>query len=57
MLEHDYFGIYFAVQKVILDCTEDFYAKTRGFMDDRLTHELKEGQKIQDLFKQCPNCK
>lgn len=57
MLENDYFGIYFAVQKIILDCTEEFHLKTRAFLTDKMTHELKDGQKIIDVFRECPNCK
>jgi hypothetical protein len=57
MLENDYFGIYFAVQKVILDSTEDFNLKTRVFLVDKLAHELKKGENIRDLFRECPKCK
>jgi len=43
MLENDYFGIYFGVQKTILDCTDKFRLDTEVLRTDKLMHELSNG--------------
>jgi len=59
MLKHDYYGVYFALQKIILNSDEDFQRRTRMFFSYNSFHRRVSGDKqdIRDIIKQCPSCK
>ena len=59
MLTLDYYGIYYALQKTILDADERFHSAIKPFIEFRMLHQSKGNNKesIYDLIKQCPCCK
>lgn len=59
MQKHDYYGVYFALQKIVMESDEKFQAKTRHFYSYSMFSRQVSGNKleIQDLIKQCPCCK
>ncbi len=59
MDRHDYYGVYFALQKIILDSDERFHSKTRHFLSYKMMHPEESDYKenILDLIRECPSCK
>jgi hypothetical protein len=59
ILKHDYYGVYYALQKIIIESDEKFQARTKHFYSYNMFHRHVTGNSldIRDLIKQCPCCK